>query len=155
MSGQLAATLGIDLREFVDIFGAAWRRNDAEPWHDYDEDPSGKLAFEPTPWFIAGEPPQLMLRVFPHGVFVGRPEGIWAHGTHGLEYQPGHQEYVGRDREPETFAERADVVVRKMLTARRRTFKYCPYCRAQTPPELRWKDDRCQDCASQWDGVVY
>ena len=101
-------------------------------WHDYDSDPSGGCGLPVTPWMIAGEPPQLMIRVFDHGVFVAEPEGQWQ-GTRGLEYHPGMQRYLARDE----FAARGQETVAEMLKRRLRTLRYCRFCRHPTPPELR------------------
>ena len=147
----LAAVLGIEVGAFADVFGAGWLEESGPVAHDFDADPSGGGGYPVTPWHIAGNPPQLMLRVFPHGVFVARPEGVWRHGTHGLGYEPSQQEYVAGQE----VLTRGPDVVRRLLSARRRTFRYCRYCYDRVPPERRIDDDLCMGCATAWHGVVY
>jgi hypothetical protein len=147
---QLAARLGLEVMAFVDVFGAEWRLEQAEPWHDYDADPSGGLGFPATPWHVAGTPPQVMARVFDHGVFVARPHGVWEGGAHTLVYRPDRQGYAAVHD-----LDAARDLVRAAVTSRRRSFTYCRYCRVSTPPELRLGPDTCMGCASRWEGVVY
>lgn len=147
---ELAEQLGIDLDRFLEIFGADWRESPEPPSHDYDADPTGGEGFPVTPWHIAGEPPQLMIRVFDHGVFPSRPQGFWAGGTHDLRYQPSDHIYVARH---EIDREGLDTV-RRLLRSRRSAFRYCAHCRGITTPEARL-DDLCFGCASAWRGVVY
>ena len=148
-TADLARKLGMPVDAFAEIFGAEWRLNDAEPDHDFDADPSGGMGMDVTPWMLAGDPPQLMIRVFDHGVFVAAPEGRWS--GHRLEYQPATQEYVRLDH----LVDRGPDVVAGMLRSRRRQFSYCRYCRQHTPVELRDFKDVCMACASRWHGVVH
>ncbi|WP_435771420.1 hypothetical protein [Nocardioides sp. SYSU DS0651] len=149
-SEHLADVLGISTAEFVELFGAMWRRSPTEPWHDYDSDPSGGEDCLTTPWHIAGDPVQLMLRVFHHGVFIGLPTAV-RRGVHELDYHAREQQYLRVDE----LEQLAPAVVKRVLTARRRSFRYCRYCREATAPEHRFSDDTCQGCASTWHGVVY
>lgn len=150
-TAELAERLEMPLLEFAELFGAGWVENEGPVRHDYDSDPSGGDGMPVTPWMIAGEPPQLMIRVFHHGVFVAEPEGQWRHGSHGLEYHPGMQRYLARD----DFATRGQETVAEMLKRRQRTFRYCRFCRHPTPPELRFEKEVCMGCATEWYGVVY
>lgn len=150
LSEDLARTLGMEVLDFIELFGAGWIENAGPVWHDFDSDPSGGEGYEVTPWMIAGEPPQLMIRVFDHGVFIAEPEGEWR-GSHDLTYRPGMQRYLGR----EEFSTRAVAATAEMLRRRRRTFRYCRHCRSLTPPELRADKDLCMGCESSWFGVVY
>lgn len=150
VTSQLADTLAMPVTRFIEIFGAPWVENWATPWHDFDSDPSGGLGGEVTPWHIAGDPPQLMVRVFHHGVFIAAPHGVWS-GVAELEYQPRDQVYVGADDLPTRGTE----VVKSLLTSRRRSFRYCRYCLRSTPPEERVADDTCNGCASRHEGIVF
>ncbi|GAA2147107.1 hypothetical protein GCM10009844_24000 [Nocardioides koreensis] len=150
-TGELAEILGMPARDFAELFGAGWTENDGPVWHDYDSDPSGGGGLPVTPWMIAGDPPQLMIRVFHHGVFLAQPEGEWRHGSHGLEYRPGLQRYLPSDE----FGTRGPEMIGELLRRRRRTFRYCRFCRGLTPPELRIDKDVCMGCGTEWYGVVY
>src|SRR3954447_3376278 len=88
----LANQFRLSLLEFIEIFGARWRSlTDLTPVED---SPSRSLDV-PT-WHIAGDPPQLLLRVNARDdtFQLAMPEGTWPSGTHGLVYQP---------RNPHTF----------------------------------------------------
>lgn len=154
---DLAARLGWEPRDLADVIGAGWRLSGHAPAHDFDADPSGGLdpddlvPLDVTPWHVAGDPPQLMVRVFAHGVFLARPEGVWTGGTHGLEHQPGLPVYVPVDE----LADRGAEVVREIVAARRRSFRWCRYCRRPQAPETRMEPDVCHGCASAWHGVVF
>lgn len=148
---ELADTLGMSALEFAELFGAGWAENEAEPWHDFDGDPSGGGGMPATPWMIAGTPPQLMIRVFHHGVFLAEPAGEWRQGTHGLEYQPRRQQYLARQE----LDSRGRASVDELLRHRRRSFSHCRFCRERTSPELRVEKDVCMGCAAVWLGVVY
>lgn len=149
-TARLAAILALAETDFVEIFGAAWGEDPNVAPHDYDLDPSGGLEADATPWHIAGQPAQLMIRVFEHGVFVATPHGVWS-GPAAMAYEPRRQEYIGREDLTVTGA----AIVRKLLTSRRRSFQYCRYCFASTPPESRFSDNTCHGCASLHQGVVY
>lgn len=150
---ELASALGWEPKAFADVFGGAWRLAESTPvFHDYDADPSGGGGLPRGSWHVLGSTPQLMLRVSPwNGVFLARPEGFWAHGTFGLEYRAVDENYLSHDR----LETEAAGVVRRLVAARRRTFRYCRYCVEQVPPELRAEADVCMGCASAWLGVVY
>ena len=152
---DLAGRLGWDVDDFADVFGGTWRFDaDAPVFHDYDADPSGGGGLPLGGWYVAGSPPQLMMRLSPwHGIFLARPEGSWAGGAHDLRYSPVEEVYVA-DTDP-ADREQVEAVVRRLLRARRRTFRYCRYCWTSTPPELRVQPDVCQGCATRWWGVVY
>lgn len=150
-TADLAAVLGLSAAEFARTFGADWRGSPGPTPHDFDADPSGALGADVTPWHVGGDPAQLMMRVFAHGVFLALPEGTWAGGTHDLRYWPGRQQYIPRD---EIATAETETAVRDLLRRRRSTFRYCRYCRQPTPPELQ-TGDSCMGCASAWENVVY
>lgn len=139
---RLATRLGLPPLEFADVFGAHWHENPGPVHHDYDSDPSGGEGWPVTPWHVSGEPPQLMCRVFEGRLFLARPEGVWSGGTHGLVHQPRDEVHLHVEQLDE-----ARVVVRRLLAARRRSFRYCRYCRRPTPPELRLAEDVCMGCS--------
>jgi hypothetical protein len=137
----LAERLDLPLEEWLELFGLGWVEQDDEPWHDYDADPSGGLGFPATPWHTKGDPMQLMVQVFPHGVFIARPEGSWG-GDHRLTFHASvDQEYVARDE----LHEKAPELIARLLTARRRRFRWCPGCWRHTPPE-RMTSPTCMGC---------
>lgn len=148
---DLAETLGLPAARFARVFGAGWQPAPGEAPHDFDSDPSGGSGADVTPWYVAGHPPQLMARVFGHGLFLAIPEGSWAAGTHDLVYWPAHQAYVPA---PEVETPAVEQLVRGLLRRRRSGFRYCRYCRRVTPSELR-VGDSCMGCAGAWEGIVY
>ena len=154
-TGELALRLGWDVDDFAGVFGATWRFDAEAPvLHDFDADPSGGGGLPLGGWYVAGSPPQLMMRLSPWvGIFLARPEGTWVGGTHDLRYSPVDEVYVS-DTSPGD-REHVEVAVRRLLTARRRTFRYCRYCWEATPPESRFSSDCCQSCATRWLRVVY
>lgn len=147
---ELASVLGIPISDFARIFGVDWSESPEAPLHDYDADPSGGIEGPVTPWHLAGEPVQLMIRVFPHGVFLAIPDSDWARET-GDRYCPTHQQHVPV-HEIDTHA--TAVLVADLLWRRRSTFRYCDYCRVAKAPEQRY-DDRacCLMCAARWEGA--
>lgn len=150
-TAELAGVLGLPASTFARTFGAQWHAAPGPTPHDFDSDPSGGLEAEVTPWFLGGSPPQLMARVFDHGIFLATPEGSWAGGTHTLVYRPAEQRYLAAD---ELDTPTVEQLVRDLLRRRRSTFRYCRYCRRPTPPELR-VEDCCIECAGVWEGVVF
>ena len=139
----LAEQLDLPVQEFIEVFGAGWQAlPNAE--HDFDA-----LV---GPWFIAGDPFQLMLRIRPdlEAVDVARPKGILA--GHSLVWRPspdGNTIPLGS-----RLLETAGPIVNAILKRRRQSFRYCRYCRQITAPENRIDADLCQGCASTWQGVV-
>lgn len=145
----LAKQAGIPVRDFVEVFGAAW---DVLPLQhlDLDADPADSGTSR-GPWLVTGEPYQLMLRIWNGGMELGMPKGRWI-GVHDLWYRPEarHSFDLGL-----RLLDEAAPVVENLLRRRRRSFRYCRYCRRQTGPENRLSDDCCHACASVWRGVVY
>jgi hypothetical protein len=148
---ELAARVMLATDEFIELFGTGWRRS-APHDYDYDADPSGGLSGLSEPWYVAGEPPQLMLRPHSDALDLAIPHGRWTRGTHGLAYEPDSQRTIWlRDWNSTVVSD----VVAYLLKRRRRTFRYCRYCKRQTPPELRAEIDVCMGCAGSVLGVVY
>jgi hypothetical protein len=148
---ELAARVMLATDEFIELFGTGWRRS-APHDYDYDADPSGGLSGPSEPWYVAGEPPQLMLRPHSDALDLAIPHGRWTRGTHGLAYEPDSQRTIWlRDWNSTVVSD----VVAYLLKRRRRTFRYCRYCKRQTPPELRAEIDVCMGCAGSVLGVVY
>ena len=148
---ELAETLGVPVLEFAELFGADWIENEGPVSHDYDSDPSGGEGWDVTPWMISGAPPQLMIRVFAHGVFLAVPAAAWRDIGHGLEYRAGRPQYLS----VADLSTDGPSLVAKLLRRRRSSFRYCCFCRRSTPPETRFADDVCMACATGWYGVVY
>lgn len=139
---ELADTLGLGVEEFVDFFGGCWERVRGPVPHDFDSDPSGGMGFEPTPWHVQGEPWQLMIRVFDHGVFLASPRPQYD-GAVPAGLFPSGQTYVSRW----DFQERAQDAVRDIVLRRRRSFRWCTCCRQVNAPEDMY-GDRCGQCAT-------
>ena len=147
----LAKQIGLPVEEFVDVFGAGWQPlPNAEI--DFDADPFGEGHIF-GPWYIAGDPFQLMLRVRPEieAVELARPKGSWA--GHRLVWRPDTDSELVPLTGP--WQETAGQVVKTLLRRRRTSFRYCRYCRELTPPEHRLDADLCQGCATIWHGVIY
>ena len=145
---ELADQLGLDVTTFVETFGAGW--SEAEVMHDFDADPSGGWESPFGPWYVAGRPAQLMLRVSHETIELAVPQGEW-YGVASLTLRPRHVVSLTRP-----FGSAAcEAVVEDLLAVRRSSLSFCRYCRSLTPPEGRQAPDVCMGCASQWLGVVY
>jgi hypothetical protein len=147
---HLAEQLDLPVEEFIAVFGAGWQAL-PNAGHDFDDSYGEGQIF--GPWYIAGEPFQLMLRVRPdlEAVELARPKGIWV--GHTLAWRPdfdGDAVPVGV-----RLLETAGPIVNAILKRRRQSFRYCRYCRRITAPEDRMDADLCHGCASIWQGVVY
>ena len=138
---ELATTLGLEVEEFIDHFGGCWELVGGPVQHDFDSDPSGGMGFEPTPWHVQGEPWQLMIRVFDHGVFLATPRPQYDGAVPAGPF-PSGQTYVAR----RDFESRASDVVRDIVLRRRRSFRWCTCCRQVNAPEYMY-GDRCGRCA--------
>lgn len=146
---QLAGLLQADnVGSFVEIFGAGWR--EVVTVHDYDTDPSGKIDDLFGPWYVSGDPAQLMMRVTGADVELATPRGRWLGWQ--LALVPGETVTLPR---VDWSAPRTAETVRRLLRKRRSSFTYCRYCRSLTPPELRFERDICNQCASRWLKVVF
>jgi hypothetical protein len=152
LESELADRLGMDVHEFVEIFGAGWRYPGPAAGGDGRAWSSAMWLPLSADWFVTGGPPQLMLRVRDTAFELAIPEGLWAGGTHGLEYGPSDRRTVWLD---EWDRAETSELVDHMLRRRRRRFRYCRYCRALTPPELQTDPDVCMGCAQTWQGVVF
>jgi hypothetical protein len=149
---RLAHAVGLSLTEFVEIFGASWR-SAGESGTDFDADPSGSGNLF-GPWYVAGQPVQLMLRPCEYdqvelAVPVGRGGGggrmhAWLPAAERTTLPAGQQ-----------LLRTAPAVVADFLKRRRASFRYCRYCRVPTPPEDRLESDVCYGCGSAWRGIDY
>jgi hypothetical protein len=146
----LAHVLGLPVDEFVEVFGAGWK-SAPEQGHDFDADPSG-IGNLFGPWFVAGDPFQLMLRPMDGGAELAVPVGRWA-GAHTLMWQAENRRFVPGFGD--ALLATALPVVTDVLRRRRGTFRYCRYCRRLTPPEERLEPDVCYGCGTAWRGVIY
>ena len=136
---RLSNALGLSLTQFIETFGAGWQPVDGPESRPVDEDDEQ--------WFLAGDPPQLMMRIGRYGACVARPSGQW-HGVANLTYSPQDVfRLSGSD------AEDGEAIAR-LLSARRSSFRYCSICRGVTPPE--WRHGRvCMSCSERWLGFVH
>jgi len=137
---SIAAQVGMPLVEFWHLAGRDWQRVDV---------PLGEVEreVEDVGWYATGDPVQAMIGLL-HGssdVLVSRPEGRW---RYGLVYVPASPVVVEDLTELRT-------AIDAVCTARRRTFRWCRYCRQPTPPEYRHEGDICMGCAESVLGVVH
>lgn len=140
----LAQRLGMQLDEFVELFGAGWR--EAEPFRHQllSGDDWGE-------WYVAADPPQIMLALTADDrVRLARPRGVWQ-GVAELSLQPVDERTVPRGLEA---TDEVRSIVADLLRRRRSTFRYCRYCRDLTPPEY-WEEGACMSCSERWLGVVH
>ncbi len=147
---ELALRMGMSALELAELFGVGWVENVVPVDHAVETDPYDGADFPLTPWMIAGEPPQLMMRVLDHGVFLAEPRGRWL-GVHPLEYEPSRRQFVSYHE----LATQGRTVASELVRRRRRRFRYCRFCRRSTPPELRDFPDTCMGCAEAWLGLVH
>jgi hypothetical protein len=158
---ELAGRLGREPRELADAIGTHWRRHELTPddletvrgWVTHDDPRLRELAHavdEGTDWYLAGDPALVMLGLRGADVVVARPVGEWLHGTHGLAHLPGVVAVVDAQHLT-ALGEQVEAVV----ASRRRSLRMCRYCRRLVPPEHRYAQDVCHDCATRWSGVVY
>jgi hypothetical protein len=147
---RLAHEVGLPLTEFVEIFGGSWRVAE-EGGTDFDADPSGSGNLF-GPWYLTGEPVQLMLRPSGREVELAVPVGRGGGGVWGRVWLPAAQ----RTWLPagEQLLRTARAVVADFLRRRRSSFRYCRYCRVLTPPEDRLESDVCYGCGGRWRGFV-
>ncbi|MBW9208630.1 hypothetical protein KV100_03110 [Mumia sp. zg.B21] len=138
----LARELKLPRDEFIELFGNEWAEHEAT-FQDCDDAPSGDLENRFDPWYVAGKPIQLMLRVNGDLIDLAVPRPRWF--GHRLEVMPERRETIRRRGwDPELVAD----VVKNLLRRRRSSFRYCRYCFGLTPPEHLFKRDTCMGCAS-------
>lgn len=141
---HLATSMGLSLDLFVDIFGTSWSVRSSDVVN-LDADPSGVgLIF--GPWFESGDPVQLLLRPRDFGVELAVPLGRW-NGGHPQLPRPDSQRSLLLDEWDDDVAR---ATVRDLLTMRRRTFRYCRYCKSLLAPE-DGQADACWGCANPAD----
>jgi hypothetical protein len=149
----LAATLGMPREMFLAVFGAGWSR--LEQLHNYDEDPDPDMLGPFPPWYIAGEPSQLMLRIAPplgwDEFQLAMPRGSWL-GVHTLVIRPHETRSMALSA---AGSDGTKALVGELLRRRRASFSYCRFCRRLTPPESRIDRYTCMVCAARWLDVVF
>ena len=152
VDAELAAWFGVELMEFIEVFGCGWRPLADQP-HDWDADPTGGEELLSGPWYLSGEPPQLMLRRLHDDAYeLGSPKGLWAGGSHGLTYRAVDRRVLPR---VDFVRVHPDLVVKDILRRRRSRFRCCKYCRALIPPEFLMHGGECMSCATTYHGVVF
>lgn len=109
---------------------------------------------ESLAWFVAGEPPQVMLGVPVDSnsdayVTCHTAEVDWDCHTPYLE--PGRLIGSGTIRDATVWLPEAVLAAQR---ARRRRFRWCPLCRTLTAPE-NLTDGVCHGCATKHRGVTY
>ena len=142
----LAESVGLPVEEFVELFGMTWRPAPAQP-HDYDADPTG-LGDIFGPWYVLGEPEQVMARPDAHGpgIEIGRVRG----------YRAGGEMLQAVDRRsfrPDELAD-AKACVQEVIRMRRRELRHCQYCLARFGPE-GGEGDACWGCQGGWLGMTH
>ncbi len=143
-SQELATELGLDVDVLVELLGAGWRRASS---HE-----RLSLGDEDQPWWLAGDPVQLMLSAdqWSRTLVLAVPRGEWR-GPGELVYVPTRPFHVELHDPPEVI-QRA---VADALRSRRSNFRYCRYCRYQMAPEYRHEPNVCMGCSERWLGVVH
>lgn len=140
---EIGDAWGWSARDVVDVIGGGWQ--------PYAVEPAGS-EFDLARWYVAGRPVQLMLGLDGDRVVLAVPEGRWS-GASTLRYAPAPSHFVVL--EARELRDKAPEIVRTLLARRRRSFRWCRYCRRVTAPEELMDADQCMRCASAWDGVVY
>lgn len=137
---ELATDLGWDLTALYERAGRGWSR--------LTSDDTG-LPLSDRNWYVAGEPPQVMLGVAkgPEPVVVARPRGVWTSWRLALEPEQPHR--------PAHVPEELSGLLAEVATSRRRSFRWCRYCRSLAAPEHRTEPDVCSGCAQIVQGVVF
>ena len=141
---QLANDLGWPLQRLCEVVGTGW-----EPVAPADND--GYVDLDQPQWYVAGEPAQVMLGVSrePAGqVLVARPSGVWRSWMLTYEPQLPTSIYLG-----DVAALQSRLA--EVATSRRRSFRWCRYCRTPAAPEHRTEVDVCSGCATDVQGVVF
>lgn len=136
LEAELASRLGMDLPQFLDLFGAGWA----------GAEPAGGVA-----WYVAGDPPQLMIALDDGELRLARPRGQRT-GAGRLELTPVDERVVSVLRL--FWQDQARLHVGDLLHRRRSGFRYCALCRRVTAPEA-CHDQACMECAQRWLGAAY
>jgi hypothetical protein len=125
-------------------------------WEQLDQvgDPDERSLVHPTPdsaWFVAGDPVQVLLRVslFSERLDCHVAEVTW-HG-HEPRVAAGRRTGTGSRSEVVTWLPSA---LQAAQTARRRSFRWCRYCRVQTAPE-HMNDGVCHGCMTTYQATVF
>lgn len=137
---SLAELLGLPLEQTVEALGAGWERCVVRG--------NG----EDRTWFAAGEPVQVLVGVDAEQVLVACPVEQPDGGPGG---RPGTFAVHVLDSRPWWDADLATWLRRTVVDAqrrRRRSFRYCRYCRLLVPPEGRHSQDVCRRCAARYLG---
>ncbi len=128
----LAHDLDLSLERVYELVGRGWELADLGEREAEDLDPPR--------WYVAGEPPQVMLGVAQGqtAILVARPRVSWEHWRPTL--QP---EQLQRLASLEDLAP----ALARVAASRRRTFRWCRYCRTLAAPEDRYESNVCSSCA--------
>ena len=146
----LAQTVGVSVWDLIEVLGAEWHLL-PDGGDDSQAGPSGS-GDHFGQWFASGVPFQLALRLTDGGIEVGVPGRRWA-GAHTPVWHVHNRCFVPGFGQAVLTAARP--VVAEALKKRRSAFRYCRYCRRQTPPEGRNLPDVCFGCATMWLGHIY
>ncbi len=132
----LADLLGVRYADVVRALGTGWRREGA--------------ADDLVQWFVSGKPAQVAVGVEGPWFVLARPLTRWGERT---ELQPADRREFSRNDLlwlPEVVAETAEAIAAR----RRRSFRWCRYCRQVHAPEwFLGATGVCRQCASVLDGV--
>ena len=145
VTAGIAELVGRDELDVALQLGGGWRTAEIE------YDPRVTLGLAADDVYVLGEPLQLVaLRLY---------DGLrWSVGAAGIEWA-GHTPILtitqGVLFGPGDDLEVKAAEVRRLLLARRRSFRYCEICACPTAPEYRENDNVCHGCSSEWLNVVY
>ena len=135
---QFASQLDLPADEFIEIFGLDWRPLGRAGSLEQDQEDLWK-----GPWFVSGDPAQLLMRESWDGVELAMPRGQWQPPNH-LATIPTNAVVVRRDTASTPVTQ---ALVADMLKRRRAGFRYCRFCHDHVPPERRERPDCCYGCA--------
>jgi len=139
---ELSRSLGCSLAILYEAAGRGWSAL-PEPQADAD------MRLTERSWYVCGEPIQAMIGVTgpDEPIFVARPQGVWRSWMLSIEPDGPHEV-------AETVTD-LPVLLAQVAASRRRSFRWCRYCRNLTPSEHRTERDVCSDCATVVQGAVF
>jgi hypothetical protein len=147
----------VDLAKFLGVGPEDLGRTIGHGWFvvrtpDHEDDLYLDIA---EPWFVSGEPLQVMIRAGGPSVIVAVPAVRWD--------GPGTPQIVAEEAVAEFPTDGLDLdelaaAVWECSVRARRDFRWCHLCREVVGPWHLFDDSPmpvCQDCASRYHGVVY
>lgn len=122
------------------------------PVESLDRAPAGAVTRMGGRWFVAGDPPLVVVEISPDAMAVAVPRVVWDVQVPTLTL--GETRTRSRHSgEPvvDWFLE----AVEHAVVTRRASFAICGECNQANPPEWMHDADICQSCAEAHHGIVY